>query len=157
MNFKKYMERNNVRIESSVIRKILGGKKIRILDSTASHDYGPVGSIVVLNSIFSVGSSVISGARGNGTGNNLNYESFELVGTHTLEDIVIRIAEVDKLSIELAAEKGTLIRKLAKMEEEGVSEIEEDEWKLFEIITVLNRTDRSDLQKAKAIVESFIS
>lgn len=161
MNFKNYLTEKNIKVSTSTdilaIKKLLSGKRIRILTQDGSHDYGPNGTIVKLGSNMVMGSESLDKGKEGGSGNNFRYSNFELLEGNTIADIEGRRAELIAIIDESKIEIEVLDMKKVHMQENGIEQLSENEWKIYEMLLTLKTTSRNDMQKAKAIAELLIS
>lgn len=161
MDFKEYLVKKNLRIGSNIdsagIKKLLIGKKAKILNQNGSHDYGTSGTTFIIGPHLSIGSDSIGNAKPNGSGNSLLHTNFELLDTTgTISSIDERKKELEVIIKDSQAEIEVLDMKKAHMQENGIEQLSEQEWKIYEMLLTLRTTTRNDMQKAKAIGELLI-
>lgn len=161
MDFKEYLVKKNLRIGSNIdsagVKKLLVGKKAKILNQSGSHDYGTNGTIFIIGPHLSIGSDSIGNAKLNGSGNSLLHVNFELLDViGTIGGIDERKKELEMIIKDSQAEVEVLDMKKAHMLENGIEELSDQEWKIYEMLLTLKTTSRNDMQKAKAIGELLI-
>lgn len=161
MDFKEYLVNKGLKIGHNIdsvgIKKLLVGKKVKILTQGGSHDYGANGTVFVIGPHLSVSSDSIGNAKPNGSGNNLLHTNFGLFGAaNTIDSIDMRKKELETIIGDSQAEIEVLDVKKLHMQENGIEELSEQEWKIYEMLLTLKTTSRNDMQKAKAIGELLI-
>lgn len=160
MNFKDYLIKKGIKIntatDTAFVKGMLVGRSIKILNQVGSHDYGPDGTKLKVGTLVTVGGDYIDRGKENGTGNNLKFTNFELFAGSTISDVDRRKAELETIIKEAKVEMEVLDMQKVHMQENGVEELTEGEWKIYEMLLTLKTTSRNDMQKAKAIAELLI-
>lgn len=130
-----------------------GKIKIEIITTAGAHNYGPVGSKLTLSNLGMVltTTSVSGGVVG---GNNLNFDYFKVISSdETVEDLKNAIAEI---KAEIKESKEQILgyeEKLNYLKETNSEKFNENEYKAFSVLGLLEQDSLSKLEKAKIIAK----
>jgi predicted nucleic acid-binding Zn-ribbon protein len=92
--------------------------------------------------------------QGYNQGNTYNFYDYELVlGPYSKEAIEKEIAEINEEKAKLDTEIGDLESKIQWMEEVGVTEFDEDEYKVWKTLSILEDDSVGKLVKMKEIAK----
>lgn len=130
------------------------GQKIKIISSTHSHNYGPIGTIctVDINHIFNTASSGICGlVRGK---NTINASQFILVSNDKKiieEEIAILKQELIDKTNSIKKEIAELQTKLKFIQDNKLDNFDETQFKTYKVLQLLKNRKLSDIERAKLI------
>jgi len=134
------------------ITEYLRGKTIRILNTAGSHNYGGVGTILKLdNSVMYITSTSLSG--GIHGGNTLTFDQFTVLDNVTKEDILKNIEGIQEQIIELENEIISEELKITFLKETRSKTYNENEFKAFKTLSLMEDDSLSKIQKAQLIAK----
>ena len=146
-----------------LLKEYLIGKRIKIVKMTGAHNYGPIGTVHEIQAI--VGS--VGGGTGNvytsisvliPQGNNIAFTNFTVI-----EEVseAILLGDIEKLNLD-KEELGTQIEecdakialvkeRLSYLKENNLEVFDEEEFKSFRALSLLEDDNLSKLEKAKIL------
>jgi hypothetical protein len=139
----------------------LRDKKILILNTTNSHNYGKVGTVVKLTSP-TLG---LSGGSGNNytqlysgipSGNTIGFSSFHVLIAQTEEELLAEIKALEKSKKDIDKEIELCKNKIEFIKETGSKEFNENEFKAFNVLKTIDNGKLTRIEKAR-LIASLVS
>ena len=132
------------------IKAYLQNKRIKIVNNAGGHNYGINGTTILLETpTMHVSTTGLSG--GFPGGNTINFNEFMVIDILTKDDILNNIEDIEKniksLKRDIADEK----LKLEFLKETKSKEFNENEFKAFKTLSLLENDSLSKIEKARLI------
>ena len=139
-NFKSQKDANNTLI----------GKKLKVIGNTASHGQ-PIGAIITVAGIqYPTTNNPVFTAVCNGTVRHFNYADVEAFSL-TIDDLQEDITRLCKEIEESKKEQEMIAAKIKFMHSNGLEEYDENTFKAFHTLELLDNKKLSKIEKAKLI------
>ena len=135
------------------IKKFLDGKTIEIIDITGGHNYGPIGSRIKFDNIKTALVTTESLSYGITNGNTISYNKFRVVISETISNINNEISIIKESIKESKEEIDLLESRKNFMKENGVKEFDEDQFKAFHVLELLEEPRLTRIKKAELIAK----
>ena len=134
------------------VTQYLNNKRIRITSRAGGHNYGQVGDVLTLSNSAMVArtTSLSHGVPG---GNTLQFNEFTVLTVRNKEDISNYIEELKKDKKEIDKSIAVEKEKLAYLNEVESDEFNDNEFKAYSTLSLLENKKLSKLDKAKLIAK----
>lgn len=147
---------NSVSGSNIKIRQYLIGKKIKILNKSGGHNYGMTGDVITLNNqrmsvSGGTGNTYNSLNHGIEGGNNLKFTQFTVLTNITVKDIEDNITSLKKDISNIKEEIKKEEVKIEYLKETGSEKYDENEFKVYTTLSLLEDPKLSKLEKAKLV------
>lgn len=137
----------------TAIRTYLTGKKIKIISVAGGHNYGPVGTVLELTNIATASISSSSINYGIPNGNTLRFTEFTVLTEITSKEIKEDIKMYKEQLKEIEASITQCNNKLDYLKEIGSDKFDDNEFKAYETLKLVDNKKLSTIEKAKLIAK----
>jgi len=135
---------------SEKIRKYLMGKKVIILNTKDGHNYGQIGDIFEITQGNFTTTSIAGATPG---GNNIKHSQFSVIETLTKEDLKEEIKTLQNEKKILDVNIKSYKAKLEFLEESKSETFDEEEYKAYKVVSLMEDTSLSKLEKVRSVLE----
>ena len=147
---------NSVDNSAFKLKEYLLGKRIKILNTCGGHNYGSTGEVITLNNeklTVSGGSGNTYNVLNNGIdgGNSLNFTRFSVLSNLTTKDIQDNIKSLKKNISDIKEEIKKEEVKIEYLKETGSEKYDENEFKVYTTLSLLEDPKLSKLEKARLV------
>ena len=151
--FEEFLQGEKIH-DSAIIKGLLFGSEIEIVNLSGSHNYGPIGTIITLNRLFSLSTGSRSLSGGIPGGNSLVFTNFKLVVVPNSKEALER--DIAKATEDIA--KATEMLNLSKQKlsffiDNKLNIFDKKSFKVFQGSQIIKDTSLSDTEKVNQILK----
>jgi len=138
-------------------RLLLKDKTIRIIANSNGHNYGSVGETVKLDNMEAATMSASSVTKGFKGGNSINFRDFYIVDYNISAESLAEEKKILRKKIkDIEKEIDKIDSKVAWMKEVGASVFNDNEFKVFRTLTLLEDPNLSKIKRTKLISKLIV-
>lgn len=145
------VQKTNKKLHSTIeINSYLIGKKCIVIANLGGHNYGPIGSEFTITQGNASTTSLSSGIPG---GNSIQFTEFSVIEFSTKENIQAEIKELKADKKRIDSDIKNLNLKLDFIKENNLEIFDEDQFKAYKTLVLVEDPTLSRIEKAKLIAE----